>query len=163
MTEGIFEKRFLMKQRQWTAVAADMRAAAPLRELKMALVRREDPTSASLREVDALATQLGIRPLGENWTEIDAATADPLVRRMLGYRLYGGDPILEPIETQATSEHLVETFKHRPRYFTSVLAFDDEGLTSWTPISDAPFDAVFVGIDNDFVGMVAVMERPDED
>lgn len=162
MSEGSFEVRKRLKERQWKAIEADLRSAAPLRTIDLILVPREDPTSDPTVEFDVIMDSLGLKTLGDNWASVDEGEpADLILQQVIGFRLVSGEEILLPIETTATVDHLVDTFRYRPRFYTNVLAFDQGGLTGWTPVSTGDFDAVIGIIDQDFVGLISIVEMLD--
>lgn len=163
MSEGSFDLRLRLKARQWDLIGQEMRSFEPTRDILLTLRARQDPTQEPRPEIDRILMEAGLNQLGEKWVEVEMATAQAILARSLGRSLLGGPMLMEPIELTATVDHLLQTMKYHPRYFTNVLAFDDEGLSAWNPISGEAFDAAVAGVDNDFVGIIAVREsgRPD--
>lgn len=157
--EGSFEVRFKLKSRQWSEIGKNMLSAAPWRDVKVVLERRADPLGEPIDEIDAFATAHGMVGLGEGWHEVDSVAANELLRRILGHALTQFDEVLSEMERDTTADHIIDTLRAHPRFFTNVLQFDEVGLVSWNPISSQHFDAAVVGIDNDFVGIVAVFEN----
>lgn len=157
--EGSFDVRYKLKSRQWSEIGKNMLSAAPWRDVKVILDRRTDPLGEPINEIDAMVTSHGMVALGEKWQEVDSDAANELLRRMLGYALTQFDEVLSEMERNTTADHIIDTMRAHPRFFTNVLSFDETGLQSWNPISGQHFDAAVVGIDNDFVGIVAVFEN----
>jgi|688.fasta_scaffold27554_5 hypothetical protein len=151
------EKRFKLKQIQWTKVSEQLRTADRGQGVWLKLRKREheDP----IVEADAMATELGLAPQGDKWTEVNSFTGLTLIYRILGKSLVVDYWIMEPIEARATTEHLVDTFNENRKFLTNVIALDDVGVSNWNALSDQKFDAGVVMMDDEWVGFLATAEH----
>lgn len=158
MTDPSGDKRFALKFRQWEKVADELREADRGQAVYVQLRRREAALADLSSEADMFVQELGLKPLGARWQEMDGYTAENLLVQLLGRSLSTDYLMMEPIEARATAEHLLDTFQMPRSYLTNVLSFDGGGLTGWNPLTELTFDAGLVIIDEQWVGLIVVAE-----
>jgi len=127
--------------------------------LTMAYEPRETVKPVSSNIADSFVANLGFKPLGKAWREINRTTASALAQHVLYRDLAYQSRLMEQKTAAFIAEKFLALFSPYTCRFLTNGSINEHNMLGWDPISDSTFDHGIVVFDEKNIGMVWVEDE----